>query len=277
MSPQVGDQPSVELDGANGDSRPSEAAVASPSEPPSNAPTSPGSERVPYADPEDTDAARELVRRSPWREVGVVNAPWLLTHGVEHETWLEKGGIHVMLACPVVADVTHQPETIDIVLPDGSKHRYTPDFRVRLLDGIKVIVEVKPDKFVKQHEPILTAAAAEVRARGDEFMVITDKQIHGNSRSARAILLMRYGRLSFTPEEAHECKRLLEEEMASNAHVHELVERGISEDLVWHMVASHMLRTRMPLNIGRDEVVEINEPVENCLDHFQRWLGHSNR
>jgi hypothetical protein len=229
------------------------------------------------ADPKTAPGARPIVRRAPHREVGIVNAPWLLGHGVEHESWLERSFVHVALASPVVTNIDHQPETIELTLADGSCRSYTPDFRVKLADHESVVCEIKPAKFVKDEEAVHLAAATHYRSRGVHFMVITDRQIHHNSRSARAILLMRYGRLHFTPEQAEECKRLLEDEMSGSTHVQHLVERGVSEDLVWHMVAKHMLRTKVQLSINPVETVEINEPVENCLDHFQRWLGHPDR
>lgn len=229
------------------------------------------------ADPRKTRPARVIVRRSPHREVGHVNAPWLLDHSIEHESWLERNFIYVALACPVVVDVEHQPETIEFTLADGSVHRYTPDFRVSLADMTKVVAEIKPGQYVAQHAAVLAAAAANYQSQGEHFMVVTHKQIYHNSRSARAILLMRYGRLQFTPEQAQECKQLLEAQLAGSAHVQQLIDRGISQELVWHMVASHMLRTDAPLNISTAETVAINEPQENCLDYFQRWFSHPDR
>lgn len=228
-------------------------------------------------DPRPSPGKRAVVRRAPWREVGIVNAPCLLDHGVEHESWLERRFIHVALASPVVTDIHHQPETVDLMLADGSAHSYTPDFRVHLADGTKVICEVKPATFVKDFEATFAAAKVIFQQRGEPFLVITDRQIDNNSRSARALLLMRYGRLVFSPAEAEECKRLLEEEMAGSAYVQQLVDRGVSEHLVWHMVASHMLRTKEPLNISPIEPVEVNTLSENCLDHFERWFGHPDR
>lgn len=246
-----------------------------------NAPDGAGTARAPindpkviHGDPIPVEAARKVVRRAPWREVGIVNAPWLLDHSVEHESWLERGFIYVALACPVVTNVHHQPETLELVLDDGSTYKYSPDFRVRLADGAVVICEVKVAKFAKDFARVHAAASALLRERGDHFMVVTEKQIHANARSARAILLMRYGRLHFTAEQADECKRLLVQEMAGSARVQDLIDRGVSEDLVWHMVASHALRTEVPLNVSRTEPVETNSPVENCLDHFLRWFGH---
>lgn len=228
-------------------------------------------------DPKPAKGAREIVRTTPYREVGRVNAPWLLSHGVDHESHIERRFIHVALACPVVVEIIHQPETVELTLADGTLRSYTPDFRVNLADGTAVICEVKPAKFIRQHEDVHQAADALFRKRGQHFAVVTDRQIDHNSRSARAILLMRYGRLVFTPEQAQECKRLLQEEMGGSAHVQALVERGVSEALIWHMVASHALRTRTPLNLTPKEPVEINSHEENCLDHFLSWFSTSDR
>lgn len=216
---------------------------------------------------------RKVVNRSPHREVGIVNAPWLLSHPVEHESHLERRFIMVALACPVVTDIVHQPETVVLTLSDGSEHRYTPDFLIRFADGTEVICEVKPEVFLLKTKDLRAAADALFGARNLHYVTVTDRQIDDNHRSARAILLMRFARLDFSPEQAAECKRLLEEEMAGSASISALVERGVSEGLIWNMVAKHALRTEIALNIGADEPIHLNEPMENCHDQFQRWFS----
>ena len=230
-----------------------------------------------FEDPVDASGAREIVSRSPYKEVGLINAPWLLNHSVEHESWLEKRFICTALACPVVADIYHQPETLEIELDDGSVHTYTPDCLVRLRDATKVICEVKPLAFMKEHAATHAAAAGVVHARGDHFMVVNDRQIDHNSRSARAILLMRFGRMGFAPQQVEECKRVLVTELGGSAQVRDLIKRGFSESMVWHMVASHALRTSEGLNLSAVETVQINQPMENCLVFFQRWFSDSGR
>lgn len=219
--------------------------------------------------------ARVVVPTNPSREVGTVNAGGVLTHPVDHESHLERRFIMTALACPVVTDIVQQPETVTLTLPDGSTHKYTPDFRVTLQDKHCVTCEVKPAKFVGKYEGLFASAKSHFEGRGESFAIFTDKQIDDNGRSARAILLMRYGRVQFSQDQAAACKRLLEEEMAGSATVRALVDRGVAEGLIWSMVAAHALRTKQPLNIAADETVEITQIEGDCLDQFQRWFGYS--
>jgi hypothetical protein len=50
--------------------------------------------------------SRKVVTRAPHREVGVVNAGWLLNHPVEHESHLERRFVMVALSCPVATHLT---------------------------------------------------------------------------------------------------------------------------------------------------------------------------
>ena len=216
---------------------------------------------------------RKVVTRNPHREVGVLNPGWLLDHPVEHESNLEKNFIMVALACPVVQDIVHQPIELTLIFPDGSSHKYTPDFRIRFNDGTQLIVEVKAEVFLAENKLKLDLAKRLLAAEGMPFLTLTEKHINANGLSARAILLMRYGRLTFDEDTALECKKLLEEEFHGSAPVHELVAKGVSESLVWQMVAAHQLRVPVGLNINPQETVEINTPKGGCHDYFCAWFG----
>lgn len=216
---------------------------------------------------------RAVVTRNPHREVGVLNPGWLIDHPVEHESHLEKNFIMVALACPVVIDIVHQPIELTLVELNGKTHKYTPDFRIRLADGTEIIVEVKPEVFLAENQAKHDLAKSQLAAEGTPFLVITDKHIDANGLSARAILLMRYARLRFDEASALECKKMLESEFNNSAHVHELVSKGVSESLIWHMVAAHQLRVPVGLNINPHEEVELNTQKGDCYDYFRTWFG----
>jgi hypothetical protein len=220
---------------------------------------------------------RKVVTRAPHREVGVVNPGWLLDHPIEHESHLEKRFIMVALSCPVVTNIVHQPMTMELVHGLGKQEKYTPDFKVSLCDGDSVIVEVKPEIFVSQHRQKLEKAKQQLAGEGHKYEIVTDKHIDANGLSARALLLMRYARLHFSPEDALECKRLLEEECAGSAQVHELMCKGVSESLIWNMVASHQFKVPAGLNINPEETVEVNFLQGECHDYFCSWFGLTRR
>lgn len=216
---------------------------------------------------------REVVTRSPHREVGVVNPGWLLDHSVHHESSLERRFIMVALSCPVVKDIHHQPCEIDLTLEPDETCRYTPDFLVHLMDGTEVIVEVKPEKFVPEHASKLNAARAAFNLRGIEFETYTDEVIDAQGLSARAILLMRFGRMTFSLEQAMKCKAELQSRCESSASVRDLVGAGVNEDLIWNLVAVHELRVPAGLNLSDEEVVSINQHQGDCHVYFRQWFG----
>ena len=148
----------------------------------------------------------------------MVNPAWLQDHEVKHESWLERRFIMVALSCPVVVEIEHQP--IEMWL--GPNEKYTPDFRVRFQDGDKVIAEVKPEKFLPEHADRLRRAEHQLRQNGEKFITVTDKIIDATGRPARAVLLMRYGRLQFSATQALECINLLREECGGSSSVRAL-------------------------------------------------------
>lgn len=214
---------------------------------------------------------RKVVTRSPHREVGIVNASWLLNHEVEHESHLEKRFIMVALSCPVVNDIVHQP--FEVWLGPNQTHRYTPDFLITLADGQKVVIEVKPAVFLKEHQTRLSAARDHLAGLGYPLLIVTDKHVDAHGLSARALLLMRYGRLFISATDALKCRRLLEEEFRGNAVVRDLVEAGASEAAIWNLVATHQFRVPNGLNISTSEAVSFNHAEEDCHDFFCTWLG----
>jgi len=218
---------------------------------------------------------RKPVTRSPHREVGVVNPAWLLDHDVEHESHLERRFIMVALSCPVVVDIVHQP--LHIWLGPNETEKYTPDFLVRFRDGDSLIVEVKPQIFLRDHAERLARAEQLFNSQGQNFTVITDQQIDRNGLSARAMLLMRYARMLFSDEQALECRHYLQKEFEGSASVRELVEKGVSEALIWNLVARHQLRVPAGINLSPSEEVTFNEIQGGCCDLFHTWFGPGKR
>ena len=214
---------------------------------------------------------RKVVTRAPHREVGVVNAAWLLDHEVEHESHLEKRFIMVALSCPMVVDIVHQP--LEVWLGPDQTNKYTPDFLVTFATGEQVVVEVKPEVFLKKHRARLDAARTSLAGFGYSFLIVTDQHIDADGLGARATLLMRYGRLFLSEAECTKCRQLLEERFSGSASVRDLVAQGIAEEVVWNLVATHVLRIPAGLNISDAETVSLNHSKEVSHDFFCTWLG----
>lgn len=215
---------------------------------------------------------RKIVKRAPHREVGVINAAWLLDHAVEHESHLERRFVIAALACPVVRDIVHQPLTI--TLGDKEKtERYTPDFKVVFNEGGSVIVEVKPEVFLQKHTEKLHRVERQMRADGLRFLIITDEMIDRQALAARALLLMRYGRLRFTDEEAMQALQAIRRACDGSSSVKDLVSQGLSEALVWNLVARHQCRVPVNFNVDVDQEIYVDPVKGDSYDYFQSWFG----
>ncbi len=222
--------------------------------------------------------SRKVVTRSPHREVGVINAGWLLDHPVEHESQLERRFVIGALSCPVVRDIIHQPFTIPldaIAAPNGP--RYTPDFKIVFRDGSALIAEVKPEKKAAELKPRLDLIRRCLAAEGLRFLIATDELIDANKLSARALLLMRYGRLRFSDGEALACLTKIRELCNSNSTVKILVEQGLSESLIWNLVAKHLCRVPPNFSVDSDQIIITDEWEGDCHDYFLSWFGASAR
>ncbi len=223
--------------------------------------------------------SRKVVTRAPHREVGVVNAEWLLSHPVEHESHLERRFVMVALSCPVVRDIVHQPFTFKVEGddPDAKGGRYTPDFKVTFRDDTSLVVEVKPEVFARKHAERLRLIERRLRDDGIRFFLATDTLIDGNGLSARAMLLMRYGRLRFSDEQALECLTALRETCGGKASIMTLVAQGLSEPLVWNLVARHKCRIPVDFDVDADQVVTTQDVQGDCHDYFLSWFGAPRR
>lgn len=219
---------------------------------------------------------RKVVTRAPHREVGIVNAGWLLDHPVQHESHLERRFIIAALSCPVVCDIQHQPFTLQLS-EAGSPRKYTPDFLITFRDSTSLVVEVKPEAYLKRHEERLHAAEQVLQAQGQRFFVATDKLIDGKDLSGRAMLLMRYGRMHCTEVEIQERLNVLGRVGQNIVSVQQLVDDGLPEEMVWSLVARHHCHVPSDFQIDRTQAITITPYAGDCHDYFQSWFGVAQR
>lgn len=219
---------------------------------------------------------RKVVTRSPHREVGIVNAGWLLDHPVQHESHLERRFIIAALSCPVVCDIKHQPFTLELA-EAGSPRKYTPDFLITFRDETCLVVEVKPQANLKRHEARLQAAEQMLQSGGQRFFVATDKLIDGNDLSARAMLLMRYGRMRCSEDQGKDALEALRRTGRTNISVQELVQQGLAEDLVWSLVTRHQCHVPADFQIDGTQAITLTPYTGDCHDYFKSWFGAAQR
>jgi hypothetical protein len=213
---------------------------------------------------------RKVITHSPQREVGAVNAEWLLSHPVHHESHLERRFIMICLACPCVRDVEHQPETIEI--SGEKKSKYTPDFRITLEDEKQEIVEVKPEIFIAKHQKKLDLAEKVFRFQDQKFQTITDQEIDKNGLGLRAILLMSFGRRWVPIDQEEALLKDMREIWGGSAKVKQLIAKGYASYVIWNLVARQKLQMPAGINLTDHETVSVNQAKENASDFFHSWF-----
>jgi hypothetical protein len=157
---------------------------------------------------ETNKPARKVVTRSPHRPVGIVACSWIQDHAIEYESQLERRFILQILILPFVRRVLHQPFKLEYQV-DGKLHTYIPDFLIQLSDGTKLVIEVKPRKFVKKHLIKLTSAEEILATHDIHFLVITDEEIDDGVKSINVSLILRYARGSISERTLQQCLSVL--------------------------------------------------------------------
>jgi hypothetical protein len=142
---------------------------------------------------------RKVVTRSPHRSVGIMACSWVQDEGIEYESQLERRFLQQALLLPGLKRIRHQPFKIGYTDSGREKH-YTPDFLLDFEGGERVLVEVKPDVFVKKNTVIFDIAKSTLSDADIPFFVITDKLIDIKNKVNNASLILRYGRGSIPQE-----------------------------------------------------------------------------
>lgn len=121
---------------------------------------------------------------------------------------LERDYLHLLEFDPDVVYYKEQPFQIDSINDDV--HNYTPDFLVERTDK-RQIIEVKPEQYVTNEEnAVLYLSLASVcRAKGYEFLVVTDTMVRAQPCLNNVKLLWRYARTPLTPQHQILCHNFM--------------------------------------------------------------------
>jgi hypothetical protein len=113
---------------------------------------------------------------------------------IAFESLLERDFIYLIEYDPSIEWFEEQPLSIEYIR-DSKRLQYTPDFHL-LEQGQHVLVECKPERFVKTEENLHKFAVARVWCGecGWEFRVMTDQQIRSGFRLQNVKLLAQYAR-----------------------------------------------------------------------------------
>ncbi len=220
--------------------------------------------------------ARAVIRRSPHRDVGVITVPWLQEESIEWESQLERRGAFACIAFFGTVKILHQPFHIPLKARDGkSEARYTPDFLVELIDGTKIVIEVKPRRFVEENESLFNEASGWLGQNGIVFAVLTDQELdHPGWRHVEPMLLQ-YARWDIDAESrARIFARLVD---AGGRLLFRDLWDGIN--VKTKIPALHMLGRREILcdpRCWREDDTEIKLPANKCQHKFQPEKSHEN-
>lgn len=216
--------------------------------------------------------ARPVVTRSPSRTVGIVNAGGVQMGPIAWESKRpEREFVHTCLLLPELVRIEYQP--FRVPYKDGGADRYhVPDFRVTLRGGFQVIAELKPEVFVPEHRVKFDAASEVLAASGLPYYVLTEVHVDPD-RAAAAKRLLRFARYPYpTDVTAPVAKRVANS--PGGIRLSRLLDEGVPEHVVLHLVGRRVLVGPADLNVQRDSIVQYNEVGETdgalCFD---RWFA----
>jgi len=111
---------------------------------------------------------------------------------VAYEQLLEADAVVLFEMSPLIKSYVGQPEKI--YYPDGDRTRlYTPDFRVDLIDGSRILVEIKPERCLAP--PDVKHKFERIQEHLDRlakpFTILTDKSIRQQPRLENLRTLLR--------------------------------------------------------------------------------------
>lgn len=222
--------------------------------------------------------ARKIVHRTPHRSVGLIACSWIQPEAIEYESQLERRFVQRALLFPGVRRIIHQPFTLDLIV-EGQQIRYTPDFLVAFCDSSRIVIEVKPNIYVPQHQAKLTAAKEFLFAFGDELLVVTDDEIDVGQIPDNAALLLRYARSTINDDEKLRCIQAAAQKAEGPICIGWLVKAtSVSIESVFCLIGRGVFTA--PLNSTLDADTEISlhkEENKNASIRFRNWINASPR
>lgn len=118
---------------------------------------------------------KTIITRSPQQAVGAIPLEWLQPDSIHYQQKFERGAVYILALVPGIKRIVHQPLQVELGLPERTI--YTPDFGLEFHTGETVIVEVKPRRFIKEHQAIFDAAAKLLKRQGKSFHVLYEEQL----------------------------------------------------------------------------------------------------
>jgi hypothetical protein len=122
---------------------------------------------------------------------------------VRYHSTIERDLLYFLEFWQAVTWYCEQPMTIERVMADGKRHRYTPDYEIHK-GTVKILAECKPtDRLASSHtRQQIHIGEAWSEENGYHFEIFTDTELRTGHMLANLKLLWRYARLRENPLEA---------------------------------------------------------------------------
>jgi hypothetical protein len=114
---------------------------------------------------------------------------------VRYGSTIERDLLYFLEYWQTVTWYREQPMTIEHTMPDGSLHRYTPDYEIH--EGtIKTLVECKPEPRLESEQAQQQRQIGQLwaEANGYHFVTFTDTELRSGHQLANLRLFWRYAR-----------------------------------------------------------------------------------
>jgi len=219
---------------------------------------------------QDDPPARKVVTRSPAKTVRVLNLAGIFDAPIECESKLERDFVYRAALCPSVCGLRHQP----VKLTFESGRTYTPDFLATHICGRRTIVEVKLGEKVDANKSLFDEAAAQLRARDIEFLVLTQKAIWRRNLHERAALILRYRKSVPDQAAAIRVTAALRDSGDHGATAAELVSAcNVSLECLYNLLTTRTIACSRDLLIDADSRLLLPQSIgEQDAVHIEDWF-----
>jgi len=220
--------------------------------------------------------ARQVVKPTTHRSVGIVHARWFQPEGIVHESELEAAFVRHAVLCPAIRAIQAQPFRLPWRDADGVDREYVPDYLVTLMDGSRIVVEVRPAKFVEQDRSKFDAAARSLAAKQIGYVVATDEHVP-ESRQQLDRLILRAARGNVSPARAASATALVASAGEGGLPWRSALVSEIPEQDWLHLVGRRLLVADTGVTLSASS--RLFQPLEcpGARDHeclqFERWFG----
>ena len=220
--------------------------------------------------------ARQVVKPTTHRSVGIVHVGWFQAEGIVHESELEAAFVRHAVLCPVTRTIHAQPFRLAWRDVEGTDREYVPDYLVTLTDGSRVVVEVRPARFVDQDRAKFSAAAAQLAARQIRYVVVTDEHLPETTQQIDRLIL-RAARGSLASDRIALALEMVAETGADGLPWSRAMGSKVPESDWHHLIGRRIVAADSGIELAPASRLFLPLNWPGARDHerlqFERWFG----